>query len=409
MWSESLKPILKNANKSKKEGSKMKVRFDNSTRRINWKTLLKAMLLGPCFVVFNGPGGMTNPLLDTSSQGTTPEPTSTEGQSSQVEPTGTEPTTATVTTTEPAKTEPEKQPEVPINTPTQDIVDPVIGTLKELGLDKFKGIEPLAKSYKYVEQQNSKLSTENAQLKAQSDNILRELEALKANQQVQQQTVQQPLQQTPQGMTPEQIEERNLQLAELVMNDPMAFMKQIQEEAKNQSLSEAEKKIAEFKAQVEPYLQKSKQQEEQQIWNAKVQDFITVLDPAGNPLHPEMGKPEVQQAMAEIFNKIPNLHENPEALDVAYRYAIGQLSTPGNQTAIEPMKLFEDDNFVKQAAMNPKIMELAKAEYLKTIKNGNPPPVMGSTTTGTPSAIVQDKPKNIKEAGRQFLNSIGLK
>ncbi len=370
----------------------MKKKFDNSKR---WQNLLRTVLLAPFCLVFPGVAASVNPLTTVTE---TPSPSGNMSEGGGAEPTSTEGQTAPPEGTEPTET--------PINTPSGSTTPQPAEILQKLGLDKFKDVEALGNSYKSIEQMHSKTANENAQLKAQRAQLETQLENMRLEAEARQQTA--PPIAEPQALSPEDIEEENLRLAEQIMNDPRAFSAKLREEAKNEAMAAYMKEIEGIKKQVAPIIEQNQRAEQQTAWNNRASEFAQAVDPSGNLIHPEVSRVEVREAMVEAFNKFPGLVQAEDGFDTAYRYALGELKTTGHAPAIDPGKLLEDESFLKQAAANPKIMEMATKQYLESIKNGSPPPVMGASTGGSPSAIPENKPKTVAEGSNQLRRFLGL-
>lgn len=357
--------------------------FENSTKFM--KTLLRAMVFGPMLATFPGAVvGSVNPLSEApaASQDT---PAAADGQSSG---TGTEPSITTPET--PAPVEPVTEPGKPVEPVAPQPTD----VLTKLGLDKFKNVEALGNSYKHIEQLHSRTANENAQLKQQLAEMKAQTEAAAAQQQ----------QPAAPELTPEQLEEDNNALIEQLMNDPQKVLNRLRQEAADQ----AKKELESIKQQVEPIIEKSRKQDQQEQWNQKANEFATAVDPAGNLLHPEISRDEVRAGMIEAFNKFPGLAQFEDGFATAYKFALGELNdTVGSTPAINPSALLDNDDFIKQAASNPKIMELATQKYLESIKSGNPPPIMGASVGSSPSALPENKPKSIAEGSKAFMKALG--
>lgn len=371
-------------------------KLDNSKSSV-WRTLLKTVLLSPLCLAFPGIDSASNPLRMEDTPNEPDTGTIQEGQSDQTQTEGTE--------QKPTSTEtPVVTLEVPINTPSETATPQPNDVLKNLGLDKFKNVEALGNSYKIIEQMHSKTASENAQLKAQLENFRLESENAKVTQ------VEQQKQQleASQVKSAEEIEEENLVIAEELMNNPLAAIEKIRSQIKDQIMKDVAKDVEGLKSQVTPIIEKGKRDEYQSKVNSVAQEFANGVDFAGNRLHPYTEKEEVRTAMAEFLTKFPDLQTSSEGFDMAYKYAIGETNSYGSSQAIDPQTLLSDDAFMKQAALNPKIIELAKNQYLSSIKNGNPPPIMGNAIGNTPAALPENKPKNITEATKSFKKMLGL-
>ncbi len=367
--------------------------FENSRKMM--KTLFKSVVFGSVLSTFPGAvEGSVNPLLAETSAEPSPDPATPpaippaettpveQGQSSEA---GTEQAKPDAQQTEPKADQ--QTTEKPSET-----VQPNI--LKDLGLDKFKDIAALGNSYKHIEQLHSRTANENAELKKQ----IAELKAQQDAKIQQEQVSQKP------EPTPEQTEEENNKLIEQLMNDPRSVIERLRVEAAEQAKHELES----IKQQVEPIIEKSKKQDAQERWNQLAAEFSTAVDPAGNLLHPEIKKQEVRDAMVQAYNRFPGLLDAENGLETAYKYALGELNdTVGSVPAIDPQSLLDDEEFLKQAAANPKIIEMATQKYLETIKQGSPPVIMGKPVGSAPAAIPETKPKTIAESSRAFLKSMG--
>ncbi|MES0334798.1 MAG: hypothetical protein SFH39_00350 [Candidatus Magnetobacterium sp. LHC-1] len=373
------------------------MKFDNPERKGRRSTLriLLGILLLPVlpvgFNLFSGIEGV-NPLTAPEPAANNPADTGSNSESSAQADQGQSTESVPGTEQPPAQQE---QPQ-PIQPPAQE---PQTNPLQAIGLDKFKTVEDLGNSYKNLESSYSKSQAELAQLRQQTaemENLKATVEQLKAAQQ------QPPIPEQVQK-TPEQIDAENTQLAEELINNPVATLDKIKEQIRNDLMNEVKK-------EVEPVKSKYEMEQKNADITRKANEFASAVDATGNQLHPEFSKPEIQQAMVEIFSKNPALVDDVDGFDIAYNYALGKNSQllQGNAPAIDPNTILSDENFMKQAANHPKIIELATQKYLEQLKNGQPPPVISGSGGGSPSPQPAEAPKTIKEAGKLLRKALGI-
>lgn len=182
--------------------------------------------------------------------------------------------------------------------------------------------------------------------------------------------------------TKEQIEEQNEKIRQQFETDPMAFVRQIQEQAKQSAMDE-------FKSQYDPVIKQTEQLNNKLTWQDTVRQFT-----AQNP--------EAQKNMSQIIqvlNENPELMGTKDPLGIAYKLAASNNLLGNGGNIVE--NVLGNEEYMKQIMQNPTLKEQIIQEYQASLNNGTSqglPPIMGSQQGGSIPASGGETPKNLKEA-----------
>lgn len=180
----------------------------------------------------------------------------------------------------------------------------------------------------------------------------------------------------PSGPTPEEIEAINAEWRDKLYENPYAFMQEMQ-------------KIADEKAQakIQPFLDERNISTQQAAIEQEVSKFIAEHD----DFHDHADK------MVEFFTKYPDLRNMEGVTELAYNYARGQqYSAPQTLDDV----LGKEENIEKLSA-NDKIQKMVVQNYLKGLKEGQPPATFGGKG-GAPAPTPSEKPTSIAGASAQL-------
>ena len=184
----------------------------------------------------------------------------------------------------------------------------------------------------------------------------------------------------PQPMTQEQIEQQNETIRQQFENNPMEFVKSIQDQAKEQALSE-------FKNQYEPMIKETQQLGNKMKWQDQVRQF--------NSQNPEAQKYIPQ--ITEVLRGNPGLMSTSNPLDSAYKMAVANnlLGNGGNVV----QGILGNEEYRQQIMQNPELKQAIIQEYQQGLNSGQQgiPPLMGSQGGNIPAGG-GETPNNLKEA-----------
>lgn len=186
----------------------------------------------------------------------------------------------------------------------------------------------------------------------------------------------------PSQPTREEIEAQNEQIRQQLENDPMGFVKQIQEQAKQSAMEE-------FKAKYDPMIQKTEQLNNKLTWQDKIRQFVSE-------------NPEAQKNMPlikQVLEENQDLMQTSDPLGIAYKLAMSNnlLGNGGNIV----QGVLGNEEYKKQIMSDPAIREAIIQEYQASLNNGTSkgiPPIMGNQQGGSIPASGGETPKNLKEA-----------
>lgn len=182
--------------------------------------------------------------------------------------------------------------------------------------------------------------------------------------------------------TREEIEEQNEQIRQQFETDPMGFVKQIQEQAKQSAMDE-------FKNKYDPMLQQTEQLNNKFKWQDTVRQFTSE-------------NPEAQKNMPQIIqvlNENPELMGTKDPLGIAYKLAASNNLLGNGGNIVD--NVLGNEEYVKQIMQNPTLKEQIIQEYQQGLNNGTSqklPPIMGNGQGGSIPVSGGETPKNLKEA-----------
>lgn len=189
-----------------------------------------------------------------------------------------------------------------------------------------------------------------------------------------------PIEQRMNQQTPEQLEAQNEQIRQQFENNPMEFVKSIQDQAKEQALSE-------FKNQYEPMIKETQQLGNKMKWQDQVRQF--------NSQNPEAQKYIPQ--ITEVLRGNPGLMSTSNPLDSAYKMAVANnlLGNGGNVV----QGILGNEEYRQQIMQNPELKQAIIQEYQQGLNSGQQgiPPLMGSQGGNIPAGG-GETPNNLKEA-----------
>ncbi len=201
----------------------------------------------------------------------------------------------------------------------------------------------------------------------------------------------QPIEQRLNQQTPEQIEAQNEQIRQQFENNPMEFVKSIQEQAKQQAMSE-------FQAKYEPIIKQTQQLGNRLSWQDQVRQFTSINPEAAKVL------PEITQVLQEN----PALMGTKDPLGTAYRLAMSnKLLANGNPID----SILGNEEYKTQLLQNPQLREAIIQEYQNGLNNGTQqaiPPIMGNNGGTSIPASTGEQPANLKEASQSALRRLQM-
>jgi hypothetical protein len=194
-----------------------------------------------------------------------------------------------------------------------------------------------------------------------------------------------PIEQRMNQPTPEQIEAQNEQIRQQFENNPMEFVKSIQQQAKEQAMTE-------FQQKYDPVIKETQQLGNKMKWQDQVNQF-------------KAQSPEAQKYMPQIVEVLktnPGLMSTANPLDSAYKMAVANnlLGNGGNVV----QGILSNDEYRQQIMQNPELRQAIIQEYQKGLNEGQQgiPPLMGSQGGNIP-ANGGATPNNLKESKQSAL------
>lgn len=200
-----------------------------------------------------------------------------------------------------------------------------------------------------------------------------------------------PIEQKFTQPTPEQIEAQNEQIRQQFENNPMEFVKSIQEQAKQQAMQE-------FQQKYDPIIQKTEQLGNRLSWQDQIRQFTAQ--------NPEVAKslPEITQVLQEN----PSLMGTKDPLATAYKLAMSnKLLANGNPID----SILSNEEYKAQLLQNPQLKEMIIQEYQKGLNSGNAqiiPPIMGNQGGTSIPASTGEQPANLKEASQSAMRRLQI-
>jgi len=182
----------------------------------------------------------------------------------------------------------------------------------------------------------------------------------------------------PAPLSKEQIDEQNESIRQQFENDPMTFVKNIQEQAKKQAMDE-----------LQPSIQKFEQLNNKMTWKDTVGQFLQQNPDAQNNM----------TQISQVLQENPGLMSTKNPLDAAYKIAVSSnlIGSGGNVV----QGVLGNEEYKKQIMQDPTLREQIIQEYQASLNNGTSkglPPIMGNNQGGSIPASGGETPKNLKEA-----------
>lgn len=185
----------------------------------------------------------------------------------------------------------------------------------------------------------------------------------------------------PQPLTREQIEEQNENIRQQFENNPMEFVKSIQQQAKEQAMNE-------FKTQYDPMIKQTQMLNNKLSWQDQVREFTS-------------SNPEAQKYMPQITQVLqenPGLINTKNPLDAAYKVAVANNLLGNGGDVVQG--ILSNEEYKTQIMQNPELKQAIIQEYQNQLNSGQPgiPPIMGNAPGGSIPVSGGETPKNLKEA-----------
>ncbi len=189
-----------------------------------------------------------------------------------------------------------------------------------------------------------------------------------------------PIEQRMNQPTAEQLEAQNEKIRQQFENNPMEFVKSIQDQAKEQALNE-------FQQKYDPMIKETQQLGNKMKWQDQVRQF--------NSQNPEAQKYIPQ--ITEVLRDNPGLMNTANPLDSAYKMAVANnlLGNGGNVV----QGILGNEEYRQQIMQNPELKQAIIQEYQQGLNSGQQgiPPLMGSQGGNIPAGG-GETPNNLKEA-----------
>ena len=219
-----------------------------------------------------------------------------------------------------------------------------------------------------------------------------EIQELRTQKQIYEQTIQGFQQQQPPAAAQPQNQEPPT--TELTAEE---FMEKFYENPQAALQSMFEKQFeSKVKPVIEPIQQREKSAEQERQMNEQVSSLSQKYSDFNDHI----------ASMQEVINENPQLAA--QGLETVYFVAKGRSAQPPTQ-APTPEQMLADPTFVSQHIMsNPQIQQQMISQYLqgKVQANNLTPPVMGAQG-GQPPAIPENRPTNLRDASKAFLKHMG--
>lgn len=192
-----------------------------------------------------------------------------------------------------------------------------------------------------------------------------------------------PIEQKMNQQTPEQLEAQNEKIRQQFETNPMEFVKSIQQQAKEQALSE-------FKNQYDPIVKETQQLGNKLRWQDQIRQFTST-------------NPEAQKYMPQITEVLkgnPGLMSTANPLDSAYKMAVANNLLGNGGDVVQG--ILGNEDYKAQIMQNPELRQAIINEYQQSLNQGQQglPPIMGNTQGGSIPASGGEMPKNLKEASQ---------
>lgn len=185
--------------------------------------------------------------------------------------------------------------------------------------------------------------------------------------------------------TAEQIEEQNERIRQQFENNPMEFVKGIQEQAKQQAMQE-----------LQPQIQQVNQLGNKLSWQDKIRQF-TSQNPEASKYMPQI---------TEVLKGNPSLMGTSNPLDSAYKMAVANnlLGNGGNVV----QGILGNEDYKAQIMQNPELKQAIIQEYQNQLNGGGKglPPIMGNAPGGSIPASGGEVPRSLKEAKQAALRRL---
>lgn len=178
--------------------------------------------------------------------------------------------------------------------------------------------------------------------------------------------------------TPEELEEINSRLRDEMLDNPIAFLEKYGKDIED-------KLKAEFEGRIKPF--------EEQAQNAQRSQEIAEALAAFKDAHLDFD--DHLDLISEYVTQRPHRENDPDLLADAYNYAKAQRATEPNE-----------DEFISKAASDERVKQQVINEYLKGVRNGQPPAMVSSTGTSPVATPPLESPKDFKQAAALFTKQL---
>ena len=186
--------------------------------------------------------------------------------------------------------------------------------------------------------------------------------------------------------TREEIEAQNEAIRQQFENNPLEFVKSIQEQAKQQALNE-------FQSKYDPMIQQTEELNNKLTWQDSVRQFMSSNPEAQNYM------PQITQVLQEN----PGLLSTQNPLDIAYSIAVSKNLMGNGGNVVQGV--LSNEEYKKQIMQDPTLKQAIIQEYQQGLNSGQQglPPIMGNQQGGSIPASGGEMPKNLKEAKQAAL------
>jgi len=190
-----------------------------------------------------------------------------------------------------------------------------------------------------------------------------------------------PIEQRLNQPTTEQLEAQNEQIRQQFESNPAEFVKSIQQQAKEQALSE-------IKQQYDPMMKQTQMLNSKLTWQDQIRQF-TSSNPDAQKIMPQI---------VEVLKTNPGLMSTGNPLDSAYKMAVANNLLGNGGDVVQG--ILGNEEYRTQIMQNPELKQAIIQEYQNQLNNGQPdvPPIMGNAPGGSIPASGGELPKNLKEA-----------
>lgn len=241
--------------------------------------------------------------------------------------------------------------------------------------------------------QTRKIQEQAQQIQAQTQALQQMYQYMQALTAQQQQAMQQPAQQTQQAqptLSPEELQRRNEELYNKLMESPAEVIEQIRREIREEIRS----------AEISPVMQKLMEFERQQRLNYEAAQLHAKYPDAR----------EMQPLMTQLVQQFPAVLDMPGGLEILYSMAkVQSMQGQPSPEPLTPERALADPEFRRQILENEEVRKAVLSEHVRQVKTEaeKTPTLIGGQPAGSPPTTPPAQPKTFREATKAFLQSIG--